>query len=142
MKFHMPDQTTAICGASAHVARLAAGSLVALSAEVAASRLDAGLAIVRPPGHHALRAKSMGFCYLNNVAIATLEAQATGAKRVAVFDFDVHPGNGTQHDHAPSWIPKVFHRTGLRCLARGRFSRLQRNHRHSRGIRHQQGGQV
>ena len=52
--------------------------------------------LMRPPGHHALREKSMGFCYLNNVAIAALEAQATGVRRVAVFDFDVHHGNGTE----------------------------------------------
>jgi len=52
--------------------------------------------LMRPPGHHAMREKSMGFCYLNNVAIAALEAQAAGAKRVAVFDFDVHHGNGTE----------------------------------------------
>ena len=52
--------------------------------------------LMRPPGHHATRAKSMGFCYLNNIAIAALHAVATGAKRVAVFDFDVHHGNGTE----------------------------------------------
>jgi acetoin utilization deacetylase AcuC-like enzyme len=52
--------------------------------------------LMRPPGHHALREKSMGFCYLNNVAIAVLEAAATGSKRIAVFDFDVHHGNGTE----------------------------------------------
>ena len=51
--------------------------------------------LMRPPGHHATSNKSMGFCYLNNAAIATLEAQAMGCKRVAVFDFDVHHGNGT-----------------------------------------------
>ena len=51
--------------------------------------------LMRPPGHHATREKSMGFCYLNNVSIAALEAAATGA-RVAVFDFDVHHGNGTE----------------------------------------------
>ncbi|MEI8289502.1 MAG: histone deacetylase [Verrucomicrobiota bacterium] len=52
--------------------------------------------LMRPPGHHATRTKSMGFCYLNNIAIATLEALATGTKRVAVLDFDVHHGNGTE----------------------------------------------
>jgi acetoin utilization deacetylase AcuC-like enzyme len=52
--------------------------------------------LMRPPGHHATREKSMGFCYLNNVAIAVLEAIATGINRVAVFDFDVHHGNGTE----------------------------------------------
>jgi acetoin utilization deacetylase AcuC-like enzyme len=51
---------------------------------------------MRPPGHHATRDRAMGFCYLNNIAIAALEAAATGAKRVAVFDFDVHHGNGTE----------------------------------------------
>jgi len=51
---------------------------------------------MRPPGHHATREQSMGFCYLNNIAIAVLEATATGSKRVAVFDFDVHHGNGTE----------------------------------------------
>jgi acetoin utilization deacetylase AcuC-like enzyme len=52
--------------------------------------------LMRPPGHHATREKSMGFCYLNNIAIAALEALATGTKRIAVFDFDVHHGNGTE----------------------------------------------
>jgi len=52
--------------------------------------------LMRPPGHHATREHAMGFCYLNNIAIAALEAVATGAKRVAVFDFDVHHGNGTE----------------------------------------------
>ena len=52
--------------------------------------------LMRPPGHHALRDRAMGFCYLNNIAIAVLEALATGSKRVAAFDFDVHHGNGTE----------------------------------------------
>ena len=52
--------------------------------------------LMRPPGHHATHEKSMGFCYFNNIAIAVLEAHATGAKRIAVFDFDVHHGNGTE----------------------------------------------
>lgn len=55
-----------------------------------------GFGLMRPPGHHATRGQPMGFCYLNNVAIAVLEAIATGTKRVAVFDFDVHHGNGTE----------------------------------------------
>jgi acetoin utilization deacetylase AcuC-like enzyme len=53
--------------------------------------------LMRPPGHHATREKSMGFCYLNNIAIAALEAISTGgSQRIAVFDFDVHHGNGTE----------------------------------------------
>jgi acetoin utilization deacetylase AcuC-like enzyme len=53
--------------------------------------------LMRPPGHHATREKSMGFCYLNNIAIAVLDAIATGTKRAAVFDFDAHHGNGTEN---------------------------------------------
>jgi acetoin utilization deacetylase AcuC-like enzyme len=52
--------------------------------------------LMRPPGHHATRSRVMGFCYLNSVAILALEALATGARRVAVYDFDVHHGNGTE----------------------------------------------
>jgi acetoin utilization deacetylase AcuC-like enzyme len=52
--------------------------------------------LMRPPGHHATRYTAMGFCYLNSIAIAVLEALATGLKRVAVYDFDVHHGNGTE----------------------------------------------
>ena len=52
--------------------------------------------LMRPPGHHATRTRAMGFCYLNTIAIACLEALATGCQRIAVFDFDVHHGNGTE----------------------------------------------
>ncbi len=52
--------------------------------------------LMRPPGHHATQNSAMGFCYLNNVAIAALEALARGCRQVAVFDFDAHHGNGTE----------------------------------------------
>lgn len=52
--------------------------------------------LMRPPGHHATKNHPMGFCYLNSIAIAVLEARAAGVKKVAVFDFDVHHGNGTE----------------------------------------------
>ena len=68
----------------------------ALDALQSARNGETVFSLMRPPGHHATRAKSMGFCYLNNIAIAVLEALATGSKRVAVFDFDVHHGNGTE----------------------------------------------
>jgi acetoin utilization deacetylase AcuC-like enzyme len=75
-------------------ARLSAGA--ALAALAAARAGDTVFSLMRPPGHHATRTRAMGFCYLNNIAIAALEALATGAKQVAVFDFDVHHGNGTE----------------------------------------------
>ena len=68
----------------------------ALDALRAARAGENVFSLMRPPGHHALRDRAMGFCYLNNIAIAALEAMATGAKRVAVYDFDVHHGNGTE----------------------------------------------
>jgi acetoin utilization deacetylase AcuC-like enzyme len=68
----------------------------ALDAMAAARNGKNVFSLMRPPGHHATREKSMGFCYLNNIAIAALEALATGTKKIAVFDFDVHHGNGTQ----------------------------------------------
>ncbi len=54
------------------------------------------LALVRPPGHHAERNRAMGFCFFNNIAVAAAHARARGLARVAVVDYDVHHGNGTQ----------------------------------------------
>jgi acetoin utilization deacetylase AcuC-like enzyme len=59
--------------------------------------VNAVLAMVRPPGHHAERSRAMGFCLFNNVAVAAAHARARGADRVAIVDYDVHHGNGTQH---------------------------------------------
>ena len=75
-------------------ARASAGA--ALAALKTARDGENVFSLMRPPGHHATRDHAMGFCYLNNIAIAVLEALATGSKRVAVFDFDVHHGNGTE----------------------------------------------
>lgn len=68
----------------------------ALGALKAARAGKTVFSLMRPPGHHATRTRAMGFCYLNNIAIACLNALATGCKRIAVFDFDVHHGNGTE----------------------------------------------
>lgn len=75
-------------------ARASAGA--GLEAMKAARAGHSVFSLMRPPGHHATRTRAMGFCYLNNIAIACLDALATGCKRVAVFDFDVHHGNGTE----------------------------------------------
>lgn len=80
-----------------HIADFARSSVAAaLGALKAARSGETVFSLMRPPGHHATRDRAMGFCYLNGIAIATLEALATGTKRVAVFDFDVHHGNGTE----------------------------------------------
>jgi acetoin utilization deacetylase AcuC-like enzyme len=77
-------------------ARAAAGSACELATRVMSGELDKGIAVVRPPGHHATRDQAMGFCLLNNVAAAAAAARAAGAARVAIVDWDVHHGNGTQ----------------------------------------------
>ncbi|HVV86301.1 MAG TPA: histone deacetylase [Kofleriaceae bacterium] len=77
-------------------ATAAAGSVADLAVRVLGGELSAGLAVVRPPGHHAEAARGMGFCLLNNIAVAAAAARAAGAARVAILDWDVHHGNGTQ----------------------------------------------
>ena len=79
------------------IARLSAGGAMALVGAVMDGRVRNGYALVRPPGHHALPAEGMGFCMLANIAIAIRWARANlGLGRVAVVDWDVHHGNGTQ----------------------------------------------
>lgn len=76
-------------------ARRAVGAAIA-AAEAAHAGEGPAIALMRPPGHHATAEEAMGFCYLNGIAIAALHAQAAGAVRVAVWDFDAHHGNGTE----------------------------------------------
>ena len=76
----------------------AAGAALAATDAVMAGELENAFCSVRPPGHHACRDKAMGFCFLNNVAIAARYAlERHGLKRVAIVDFDVHHGNGTEN---------------------------------------------
>jgi acetoin utilization deacetylase AcuC-like enzyme len=85
--------TPAHPGIATHAKRSAGAALLAMKTARAGER---AFSLMRPPGHHATRTEAMGFCYLNSIAIAALEALATGTKRVAVYDFDVHHGNGTE----------------------------------------------
>lgn len=79
------------------VARLAAGAAVdAVDRVLDAPRGARAMALVRPPGHHAERNRAMGFCFFNNIAVAAAHARARGLERVAIVDYDVHHGNGTQ----------------------------------------------
>jgi histone deacetylase 6 len=95
--FTQLDPDTYACRESAAAARLAAGGLAELAMRVAGGELENGIALLRPPGHHAERDLPMGFCLFNNVAVAARAAQAAGARRILIADWDVHHGNGTQH---------------------------------------------
>ena len=91
------DPDTAYSELSYTTALLAAGSLNRLCEMALNGQIDAGFAFIRPPGHHAVFEKAMGFCIFNNVAIAARKARAEfGVKKVLIVDFDVHHGNGTQ----------------------------------------------
>jgi acetoin utilization deacetylase AcuC-like enzyme len=76
--------------------RRSAGGAIAAVEDVLAGELDGAISLGRPPGHHATPVRPMGFCLVSNVACAVRAGQAKGARRVAVVDWDVHHGNGTQ----------------------------------------------
>nr|XP_045600455.1 histone deacetylase 6-like isoform X1 [Procambarus clarkii] len=81
-----------------NTALLAAGSLVAVVDSVVSGESHRGVAVIRPPGHHAERNKPYGFCFYNNVALAAKHAINThGLQRILILDWDVHHGNGIQH---------------------------------------------
>ena len=95
--FAQIDPDTFMSPLSLDAALRAAGAVVLAVDEIHAGRLTRAFCAVRPPGHHAGHARAMGFCLFNNVAIGALHARAAhGYRRVAVVDFDVHHGNGTQ----------------------------------------------
>ena len=102
------DWDTYIVPASYAAARRAAGGCLAALEAVLSGQVEAALCLVRPPGHHATPDTAMGFCLFNNVAIAARAAlEAGGLERVAIVDFDVHHGNGTQEVFAGD--PRVFY---------------------------------
>jgi acetoin utilization deacetylase AcuC-like enzyme len=91
------DPDTSINAHTWDAALLAAGAAIDATDAVMAGELENAFCAVRPPGHHACHNKAMGFCFFNNVAIAAKYALARhGLKRVAIIDFDVHHGNGTE----------------------------------------------
>jgi acetoin utilization deacetylase AcuC-like enzyme len=91
------DEDTATSPRSWEAARLAAGAAVRAVEEVQAGHAANAFVLARPPGHHAEADRPMGFCLLNNAAVAAEAALRGGAARVAILDWDVHHGNGTQH---------------------------------------------
>jgi acetoin utilization deacetylase AcuC-like enzyme len=90
------DADTFVAPSSVEAAQRAAGGCMAMVEALHTGPEDFGFALVRPPGHHATRDRAMGFCLLNNAAIAAHHARRLGAERVAIVDWDVHHGNGTQ----------------------------------------------
>lgn len=95
-EFQHPDNQ--MCCDSFDTALLAVGGILDSAAFLMRGEIDNAFCAVRPPGHHAEHAKSMGFCYFNNIAIAARYLQREWEiQRVGIVDFDVHHGNGTQH---------------------------------------------
>jgi acetoin utilization deacetylase AcuC-like enzyme len=91
------DPDTTVCAESWQAALRAAGAAVAATDAVIDGRAENAFCAVRPPGHHATRDAAMGFCFFNNVAVAARHAlDVRGLARVAIIDFDVHHGNGTE----------------------------------------------
>jgi acetoin utilization deacetylase AcuC-like enzyme len=91
------DPDTVACPGTYRAALRAAGAAIAATDAVLAGQAENAFCAVRPPGHHATRDETMGFCFFNNVAIAARHAlDVHGLERVAIIDFDVHHGNGTE----------------------------------------------
>ena len=95
--FRALDPDTTACPQTAAAVSRAAGAAVAATDAVLDGEVDNAFCSVRPPGHHATRDRVMGFCFFNQVAIAARHAlDVRGLERVAIIDFDVHHGNGTE----------------------------------------------
>lgn len=91
------DPDTAMCPGTVQAALRSAGAGILATDLVVSGEVENAFCGVRPPGHHAERARAMGFCFFNNIAVAASHAlDAYGLERVAIIDFDVHHGNGTE----------------------------------------------
>jgi len=112
----MDESTYFHKGKSSIAAATAAGSVAELTHQVCRGESTNGFAVTRPPGHHAERTHAMGFCLVNNVAVAAQLARTNwGCERVLVFDWDVHHGNGIQNAfyQDPSVLYISIHRGGV-----------------------------
>ncbi len=90
------DGDTPVSDQSFDAAMLAAGAGLEAAEQIHAGNMERALLLVRPPGHHSLRTRAMGFCLFNNVAICARHLQKLGFPKIAIVDWDVHHGNGTQ----------------------------------------------
>lgn len=104
------DADTMVGSDSLEVARVAAGAAAAAVEAVVEGSVTRACTLGRPPGHHATPDRAMGFCLLNSVAIAAAHARHLGVERVAIIDWDVHHGNGTQdifYEDAHVWYASI-----------------------------------
>ncbi|MCZ8239758.1 MAG: histone deacetylase [Leptospiraceae bacterium] len=90
------DADTPYSQGTFHAASLGAGAAISLADTVWSGKAQNGIALVRPPGHHAVEESAMGFCFFNNIAICSRYLQKLGAKKIFIIDWDVHHGNGTE----------------------------------------------
>jgi acetoin utilization deacetylase AcuC-like enzyme len=106
---------TYITQASYDAATMAVGGVLNVVDSILKGEAFGGFALVRPPGHHATRTRAMGFCLLNNIAIAARYAQKRGMQRILIVDWDVHHGNGTQDifENDPSILFLSSHQAGI-----------------------------
>ncbi len=124
--FNFGAQDNYVNHATWEAARHAVGGLIDLCGAVARRELDSGFALVRPPGHHAEPSRAMGFCFVSNIALATRALQAQGLKRIAILDFDIHHGNGTQAvvGHDPDVLFLDLHQANLFPAGSGRIDEI------------------